>query len=300
LKVLAVLAASGQIPARKEWDALVAALGSAKFPVTLRVFVCEKALYDLKEPRVNSVEWVPDNDLDLVDAIQRFAPHVLHFFCHGSTEQGPHLQIATRKSWPHMTGQGDVTLDPSQLRPLAGAEEPPWLITLNCCEGAAGGRDTRSLARSLVDLGFPVVAGMREAVPSADANVFCQSLYEAVIDELARCLKVAAPTVEIEWCKALCRPRRRLLGHYTGGSAGAEASKPWTLPVLYVRPDTFRLRVGRPDEAKRQAQLDVLRGLLTRAYPPDASLPTEFVKQIKERIAELEAELAAAPPPTKG
>ena len=186
---------------------------------------------------------LPDLVEELLQDIPRFAPNILHFFCHGSTEHGPHLQLATRTDW--LLGSGSkVKLDTGALASIPGIEQFVWLVTLNCCLGAASIPHAHSLARSLVARGFPAVIGMREVIDVNDANVFTRALYAELFVELQKYAAPAKEPVEICWPKMLALPRRYLRDRHAGDALpvqAAEGLKEWTLPVIYARRNPFKL-----------------------------------------------------------
>ncbi len=161
LRILAVLGAAAKDPlarisAKEEWDALYTAVKKSSLNVDLHVYVCEEDLktqiQDLKEPWI-TVGFL-EEDRALFDRIKDFKPQLLHFFCHGVADTPPFLQIGTRLDW-RTKENGSINIEASQLRDRADPDQNVWLITLNCCEGAAqpaesaNGSRSRSMASSL-------------------------------------------------------------------------------------------------------------------------------------------------------
>lgn len=267
LRISAVMSCLG-IPARGEWEQLADAVESSPIPVEVAAFVGEPALQRaINESRPSwlwGLEGIPEsaNDLSARFAAHRtagFTPHILHFFCHGSLEFSPHLQIATKADW----GRGDVrqsslTLEPSEINQLSPPTDRPWLVVLNSCLGAAPGATaaagSQPLALSLIkEGGYPAVIGMREPVDAADATTFSSCLYPELFTTLA-----AVPAdreVTPDWSRLLITARRKL-SEAPGVplSQAAEQRPQWTLPVLYVRyrPGSADFSVTRADAAPVQ------------------------------------------------
>lgn len=262
LQMAAVLSCLG-ISAEEEWAQLRTAVEKSALDLEVLLFVGEP---DLAEglaaeelPWVRAVRGIPAGaeNLRAVFAEERsngFAPQILHFFTHGSTDGGPHLEIATPSDWEgrNAARQSSLTLDPSQVRDLTEPDTRPWMIVLNSCLGAAPVTDdrgaattadararqreaTHSLARELVrGGGFPAVVGMREPIETSDATVFSSHFYPQLFEALAALPHGKATA--LDWSKLLVRPRRGLAegpGQVIGMSAPER--KQWTLPVLYLR-----------------------------------------------------------------
>jgi hypothetical protein len=310
LRVLAVLSAAGgnstaQVPAREEWDCIYNELNAANLEFKLCVFVCEESLKqhieNLNDPKVK-VDYVIDKD-QLTQGILSFAPHLLHFFCHGTADQLPCLQIGTRAAWETTERDKRITLEANELRQTADPNQNVWLVTLNCCESAKQARDARTLASALVTAGFPSVVGMREPVASVHAHTFCKLFYRGVL-KLINSTQVGDEPTRIEWASALWMARKTLLDSCTKGIAPTQAapnSREWTIPVLYARGEPFLLRRGQKpkgmplterlhllakiDELKRQrdefaARLDV-----------DAGIRQGILNEFENEIRRIEIEL---------
>ncbi|MGY1707499.1 CHAT domain-containing protein [Geodermatophilus sp. SYSU D00697] len=258
---MAVVLSCLDIPAEDEWARLRAAVDDSGLSVEVLVFVGEPELAEALEreriPWLRGVKGIPASaeELRTVFAQERsagFTPQILHFFTHGSTEGGPHLEVATPTDWEVGATQSSLTLDPVQVRDLTEPETRPWLVVLNSCLGAAPVTDdrgaatageararqreaTHSLARELVrEGGFPAVVGMREPIETSDATLFSSHFYPQLFDALAA-LPRGTPTT-LDWSKLLVQPRRGLAEH--AGKVivlAAGERKQWTLPVLYVR-----------------------------------------------------------------
>jgi len=302
LRILAVLSAP-PIDARPEWDALYSAIRDERLKLHLEVYVCQLDLKvhieSLGDPRIH-VNLVPNKASDLLDEIQAFRPHLLHFFCHGSTQSQPRLVFGNIAGW--LTQESNLTITADDLRQRPEIVQMVWLLTLNCCDGAAVGKNVASIAWSLVKgNGFPAVIGMREPVASADANLFTEAGYLAILAEINRCVGPSPDPPDIEWASILYQPRRKLAethadGHPTTAAAAAE-TRQWTLPVIYVRPQIFRLRppsteTGLTDKQRRELQVELNKLLEGREFfkrLPD--VPPDMIEELNRRIDSLEHQL---------
>jgi hypothetical protein len=166
-------------------------------------------------------------------------------------------------------------------------------------------QDAYSLARLLVTNGFPAAVGMREPIASDDAHVFCQTFYPSVLSilqEVEQQAKAETDFTEVEWARTLYQPRTQLCDQHRADQTpltAAAASKEWTLPVIYVRPELFMLRVRSTKPELSSHDVEALRaqikGLRTgREFLqtlPD--VPQGAFAEIDKRIADLEARLYA-------
>jgi hypothetical protein len=162
LKILAVLSCVG-INAREEWEALKDGLKDAPFPVKVRLLLSEPKLFSritedpAAPPRwLEAVKLIPADTGDLAALITEFAPHVVHFFCHGFSDGRPYLQVPHQLAWDvdadtalpddvvseFATDPDAATVPWHQLEArdvsLLFPEPPkdPWLIVLNACGSA--------------------------------------------------------------------------------------------------------------------------------------------------------------------
>jgi len=305
LKIMAILSAAG-IDARQEWDALYNAITSSNLKVKLKVLVGQSTLLNhiqtINHPNIDleSVQLVPRQPQQLEDEIEDFLPNIIHFFCHGSTIGGPHLQVATAADHARNDGKSRVQISTDSLSQIPTITKHTWLIVLNSCQGATPTQDAHSLARSLVTNGFPVVVGMREVVASSDANIFCKGFYKSMLAELKAFESSNDPSTTICWANKLNKARRRLGQQHAGKQPiklAAATLKEWTLPVLYVQPMPFKLRkpttnhrLNEDERMAKQIQLSEQRKMLKmlRTLP---NAPQEFIEDIERGIETLEQEL---------
>lgn len=297
LRLAAVLSCLG-LTAREEWDALHKAVESSGAPVEVLLLLSEQDLYDeidgLDLPWLRP-ELIPTEFRELRDLVTGFAPHLLHFFCHGKAEGGPHLEIATAATLLNPSAPGH-RLEAESIRDLVAAPTAaPWAIVLNACSSAAGGRDavdTHSLAaRLVVEQGVPAVIGMREPVLRADAARFTGAFYAALFADLRRWVDDRATDVAIDWAgytvdarTDLCRARDVLL------DAAAGRYKEWTLPAVVVRPTQFTLDVVDAPVAPevRERAVRMASGLMAVLgdFPPGTppETMTDFRRMVQEQL----------------
>ena len=242
IKVTAVISAAGrEVYEDEEWNTLYQAFRNSQVDFRLQVLVGREGLrqqiIQAQDQRV-TVERIEPDKKGLVASISKFAPVVLHFFCHGTTRPAPYLEVASRRT--HDLGEDPLYLSEAEIRSLSRSLV---LVTLNACEGAAPVPDAHSLALALVEkAGVPVVVGMREAIDAEDANLFTGAFYAALLDEFHRVL--TNPQGEApNWPLLLRGPRDRLASRQGGPPiTAAAAHKRWSLPVVYVRPEELNLR----------------------------------------------------------
>ena len=255
LRVMALIAADdgpGCDWDKSEWRALLGSLESADFRVSVKALVANPRLLEEIEATDSTIVDVDASHVgrrrDLIQAITDFEPNILHFFCHGREVGGrPSLQIGTRGSINKVTPA--LTFEAADI-PTQNASEL-WLVLLNCCGSAAANHSVGSFAFTLVDDGVPAVVGMRQEVEVTHANAFTESFYEVLVGKLSKSLKRFNEEVEIEWPAMMHKPRMaiaEMCAGEDGARVGAESSREWTLPALYLAHRSHRL-IGRPPPA---------------------------------------------------
>ena len=253
-------------------------------------------------PEVVSVDVVPAELSALQSRIADFAPHVLHFFCHGSLQGTPHVALALKSDWEAANPTSGLLAEAADFhrfrhRFRQPSDQLPWLVVLNCCEGA--GVDTavdfQSLALSLALEGIaPAVVGMRQPVVSETANLLTKALYTKLLADLGDCVHASSKSPRmVDWAHVVVAARDKLARTRQGLvlSEAAACTKEWTLPVVYVRPEEFKLQVGKAlaDEATQRAvllQIEALQELLGK-LPPDQA--DDLKAEAAARIAQLAA-----------
>ena len=245
VRIAAVVAAEGIDPLRQVEALLQGCRAPAGLDVELTILTTTAAAVD----RVNSAgipgwqgELVPATSEDLILRLRGLQPHLLHVFCHG-TADGPRLLVAQRNDLAVLELSAENFGDLAKPSLLA-----PWLITLNCCEGAAPGEQTVSLASGLVRNGLPAVVGMRKAIDARMADAFCADLYQSALARLAMIAAGGRNPALLNWAEVLFEPRRRLCARFGASGLVADRQKEWTMPVLYVASPDLELR-GRPTVA---------------------------------------------------
>jgi hypothetical protein len=250
VRVAAVVAAEGIDPAKQVDALLTGCVAPPGLRVELTVLTTTaKAIKMVTDAGVPGwqAEFVPATSEDFVMRLREVQPHLLHVFCHG-TADGPRLLVAQKDDL------AVLELSAENLGDLAKpASFAPWLTTLNCCEGAAPGEQTVSLASGLVRTGLPAVVGMRRVIDVGMTHGFCVNLYRAVLARLAAVAGGGRVPAPLGWPEVLFEPRRSLCTNFGAPGVVAGYQKEWTMPVLYVASPDLLLR-GRPTAAS--AQLD--------------------------------------------
>jgi len=325
LRVMVILAAD-DADATSEWLGLLKSLETARFPVSVSALVADEKL--LKKiagtrSRVVSVEAQPvPLGREIIEVIKGFGPHILHFFCHGLTEEGiPYLQIGTLLS--SIKAGKPLKLGSAELRQVLG--EDLWLVTLNCCRSATAADGVGSLAFTLMLDGAPLVVAMREPVSDTDANAFSRVFYRALMSPLGKVAAQPGQEFEIDWPATLYEPRMELCEAHRGSApclVAAQSIRAWTLPVLYMGCGSFILRGEAPpadsrpigavssqipprllqllglrrdaapaltEEERAAAQVQLL--LLRQLVDQQLGAPPEAVDEYRRRIKELEVKL---------
>jgi hypothetical protein len=281
---IAALLSCLDISAADEWAALIGAVDRSPVPVEILALVgepdLEQQIADEGRPDVRVLGIPgPEDDDELRNQVVTFRPHILHFFCHGSIRDGAHLELATQTDWIRLAAGEQVTgsslfLEPNQVAALGDPVERPWLAMLNCCQGAAAEGEIHSLASDLVYAGgFPAVIGMREPIASDDASQFSARFYPALFDAVGRIAGGASGA--LDWSGLLVAPRRGLIQRRGGVfNAAAAEGREWTLPVLYLRPEEFRVGSAPAPNPTDLLQLEVYRSMrrsTTASSPPSST-----------------------------
>lgn len=282
LRMMVILSARSR-DATAEWEGLYRAVKQARddgLPISLKVATSQEDLQD-------SIRALNDSDLslfalqsllDLVQVANAFEPHLIHFFCHGSTSfNNPRVLLSTTLE----PDTDAIALSLNDLLASSGIRDS-WLAVLNCCEGGAASEDVHSLTHSLVARGVGAAIGMKEAVNELDAFEFSARLYPTLFDRLSNALESLKPGEEttIDWSGVLWAPRTGLKGRKTGNGAnpvGNNENRAWILPVLYVQPDPLRIRRGNVAPAGDRARNRVIEDVL--AQLPEA-LRADFLAEL--------------------
>jgi hypothetical protein len=268
-------------------------------PIRLQVFTGEEGLHDTVQQASQhdpllSVTPIRNRAIELENALDEFAPHLVHFFCHGSASFNvPRLELATFLTWNGVTDdEQHLILDVDQLGEIPALRNA-WLVTLNCCEGAAAAKDVLSLTYRLVQSGVSATVGMAEALDVLDAHEFCAGFYPAVLRKLKAAFGRVAQghVVPLEWADCLHAPRTALRDRHRQDPANF---RQWTLPVLYVQTEPLELvatvgaRPQGPDilsPTSKQAHQETIEGLLRMLSPDEARVLREELEKIQQEEA---------------
>jgi hypothetical protein len=245
VKILAVISAFGIAGQEREWETLRDAADAAiaaGLPLEVRVLTGDPAVHALVTSDSGagrpwaSVAPVEETGAKVLASIARWQPNIVHFFCHGrATQNMQQLELARGSDVLDASlSRGSVIISGDQLASFGDALDNPWLMVLNCCEGAQASRESLSLAHRVVSAAFPAAFAMLEPVDANDAHEFTQALYGALLREL-RTVKTqldAGQFVWFEWATVTYEARDALNALHQGDAA---ARREWALPALYVR-----------------------------------------------------------------
>lgn len=278
IRILAVISAQGR-PAEPEWDELRQAIEYAQptgLPIQVHVVTGDAALYAaLRDaPAVNWLTYaaVPDTVDALSLEIEKFKPHILHFFCHGQVDAGnAYLEI-----------QGNVEelqLSIRELTQVTGLEDV-WLVVLNSCLGGASLEGYPSMAYRIVSDGkVPFAIGATENVDVRDANRFTRAFYKRLLFSFGKSVGAAAANdvLTLEWRQALYAARDAI---NKANQDTPETCTEWILPVLFEHRTRLQLIMPQPQAAGAiPPELAALRLKMARellaALPPDTSEATK-------------------------
>jgi hypothetical protein len=299
LRIAAILSCLG-VPAADELANLRDAIASVpELATRMLLVISEEELYTTlaeEAPPNIEVRFVPAQLSALQEMVQRFQPHVMHFFCHGTTAADPHLLLAVKSDWIRGTPDKSLAVGAKELRRFTREPAPtPWLLVLNACESAAaaGQENLQSLASRLLYYGAaPAVVGMREPVLSGDANRLTAAFYRRLLADL-RCRLAGGGDEDdtVDWVVRLVVEARNHLAKRDSNvtlDLAAASTKEWTLPVAYVSARPVKLQMASGDPRIR-LELEALRQLLDGLPPGGGADPLRA--DARTRIGELEKQL---------
>ncbi|MET8628445.1 CHAT domain-containing protein [Kitasatospora sp. NPDC004669] len=307
LRVAAVMSCLG-VPAYDEWRALKnAVMSGPEVEVELLTVVSEPLLYTelsnlARDQRQSaqfphlSVRMVPQELSELQEMVSRFGPHLLHFFCHGSTEGSPHIQLAVKSDWVSQSPANSLNIETREFKDFVGrTSDPPWLTVLNCCESAALGRsdNLHSLALGLVyQVGLPAVIGMREPIASTDASLFTGAFYKRLLTDFkARILRLPGSDEPIDWARFLVAARNSLAKKHKTMTLtqAASSTKEWTLPVVYMQRTPITFQIAPSQTRRARLEIEALQGFLAQLPPSTPlSLREDAESQLRLLVSQLE------------
>lgn len=249
LRVMAFISAA-KVPGDVEFAALVAALEVGRASgarIEARILVGEQALLDqaglhdwLK------VERIPAASADFETLIRGYAPHILHFFCHGQVGgNGPDaLEFATVNDWAidSEMGHGLVGIDRLGRALTNGAT---WLVVLNCCQGGASRPGAQSMASTLVSgKACAAAVGMIQPIDAAEATLVTAAFHTALFDTVLRDLSRPPASGTIDFTPAIAAAHQRFYDYCLQAAAQLPGSfGRWVMPVLYLAGESMQFYV---------------------------------------------------------
>lgn len=290
LRMLAVISAKG-VKGEEQWNGLYKAVQNARsqdFPIRLTILTGERALSNLIFSKTKSdlnlcVNSIPNRTIALEKVLESEMPHVIHFFCHGSTTfSTPRLEIATFGSFDgDNPDEKDLSVSLDQLENLESIRNA-WLITLNCCRGGAATNDIASLTYSLVAAGVSAALGMTEELEVIDAHEFCKEFYPEVFSTIEKAVKEARVkgVAKLEWLDALYAPRMAIRDKHP---RGPENERQWALPVLYMQLQPIQLHApGKHDETGSMKEEQPIADLMRLLNPEQAERLRQELQKMDE------------------
>jgi hypothetical protein len=202
--------------------------GWAKLDTSKEQTLIETALQDLIAAEQVNLNWVEGQTWrDLKKAMRQKTWHVFHFIGHGYVDLESHEGMLALCD----EAGNEYPLSATNLSNLFAAE-PPRLVVLNACEGAAAEENDvfSSLAAILNQQGIPAVLAMQYAISDNAAIEMSRSFYES----LAQSQTLSTAIIET-------RQNIKL----------ETQSSEWGTPALYTRsPDAVLFNVVSANQAK--------------------------------------------------
>jgi hypothetical protein len=248
IRVLALLAA-----ADAGWQTELTALEHAV--EAGRTLGCDVLIHVLHSARPEDIVAVADKKSgirfspftrveDLWDAASSDRPNILHFFCHGSVDNGPKL-LCARVLYNSVPDERNIVrIAAEDITTNLSRDQNIWMAVLNACSTAKGDytKAQTSFALQLLGSRVPLVVANRVPVQDSDASVMTQSLYPSVVRKV---VSRGSGTGEVEWADSLRPARRALVKSHIGTYTETEAERrtdPWSRPVFYSVPSFPTLR----------------------------------------------------------
>ncbi|EBA09964.1 CHAT domain-containing protein [Sagittula stellata] len=313
LRFLAVIGARGD-DGQGEWDEIRKALQSLTGSVRFQALILasrqelEDDINALGVPAIRA-ETIPHGTSALVARIERFGPHVAHLFCHGYAGTESVLEVedggvnygCTKPTW---LMRGDL---------LHALSAKAWLVVLNACSLAdvgdaedtgPGTPETASLCEELVQSGIPVVVGMRGPMLARYTHAFGGTFHERALRAVGQAIAQGGMELDLGACFSdACRAI--LADPPLPPMLAAARIRDWTFPVMTLRSGPLAIKVighgDAPGGASPDVDEDTLlareeaigeREVLARILDSRGDvLPDEAVREVRARIAELEAQL---------
>jgi CHAT domain len=274
LRMMAFLSPA-KISAKDEFEAICSQVLAARqgLALTCSIYLGEQGLLDEKSARIQAgelpgieVDTMPSSALEFEQVIRNQPPQLLHFFCHGVTDDAGErvLEFATINDWDLEHDTGSMTLTIERLRQVLISTGITWSTVLNSCCGARAVEQLHSMALALAQSASPVTVGMAEPIDAGDATVFARAYYGRLFEILGTSLAglVEGDAAVLDLAPAVNAARAEL--HQKYQNAATNAFGRWSLPLLYER-DTPLMVMRIPNEIK--PRIELVAGLL-RSLPP--------------------------------
>jgi hypothetical protein len=251
-KISLILSAAGIAPEDEiqEWRNIVDGLRGLSPSACFQVLVShDRVKAEIESSGLDgiSVDYLGPDVRSLQGMLTAFGPNFVHFFCHGSANPLPQLDIARRSDRLRPEETSSLAIEAKDLEWMADLETV-WLVTLNCCSGGKPAGNIRALGSELVQKGIPAAIAMRSEVTVADAHQFSREFYRALVTVLLPRLPVPGILPQdfdgTVWGEALRQVREKLIdarsAQHTRRETAANCVE-WILPVLYLHRSPLQL-----------------------------------------------------------
>jgi hypothetical protein len=288
-KIMAIIAAK-DADEETEWNGFEKLL--TQYPDKFDIYVLlasEKLADHVRKLRESNprIEWsFVGSSAEVMQQLRTYRPNIVHFFCHGTSENGGVLSVLQRL--------GDtIEISTLDLLPL-GSLETVCLVVLNCCLGGNSDPDDQSgsIARELVKAGLPAVVAMREIVSDKAANAFTAGFYGELLSKFLEAMasqpmdgSISVP--DETWFEALFQGRQALKNAVIGSVPGDVID--WTLPLIYLRRGGLRLDMHMDSVSSVKGGEEVLLRSVRERLAAQPQMPAELLKEIDDRLAALQA-----------
>jgi len=238
LRMSAFLSAA-KVSALSEFQNLVEAVGEARaqgVDIQLTIYVAEREVLadDLTDRFYVERKVLPDSTLSIELELTRTKPHLLHFFCHGTSEPSQWLEFATVQDHLAKT-DGSVLLNIDRLTDCR-VLETTWAVVFNCCDGGRPTSGLNSMAfRAVAQGGAPAAIGMGAPIPAAAAAIFAKSFYQGLLSQIAALnANPGTDPAELDFGEATAQARMQMHAALRASETGCTA---WSLPIIYLHRD---------------------------------------------------------------
>lgn len=298
LRIMAFLSPA-KVSAVKEFNALAVAIQTSinhGSNIEAMFLVGENALLNQAHPTWMKVDRIPALSSDFETVIRDFAPHILHFFCHGRAGGGGSgggpaaLELSTVNDWAIEADMGSALLGIDRLGACL-VNGSTWLVVLNCCEGGASAPGAQSMAETLVSGNACAAAvGMVEAIDASDATVVTQAFYGELFRSVLHSLANPPVSGAMDFTPAIAAAHQQFYQR----CMQQELQQParfgrWAMPIMYLAAEELSFYGPRPAmvQASTTAMDQAMRDRVAIYARTLRSLPADTPANVREQILAL-------------